>query len=102
MIIHTVLLQPKPESTPEIMQGVLGQVRALQESIPGIVEVHIGENLNITEKNRGYTYGFAMYFGDEQQLQAYYASHTVHKVVRKVSMEIRRTCENVIDFDLAI
>ena len=99
MIIHTVLLQPKPESTPKIMQGVLQQIQALKQSIPDILEVHVGQNLHTTEKNRGYTYGYIMHFVDKEHLQAYYAAHPIHK---EASMEIRRTCESVIDFDLTV
>ena len=94
MIIHIVLLQPKAESTPEEMRNVLDQVRTLQESIPGIIDVQGGGNLS--EKHQGYAYGFVMHFVDEEHLKAY-APHPAHQVV---SNEIRRLCSSVIDFDL--
>lgn len=94
MILHTVLLQPKTESTPEDIQRVLDQVRSLQQSIPGITDVQVGENLS--DKHQGYTYGFVMHFVDEAHLKAY-APHPSHQVV---SNEIRRLCSSIIDFDL--
>jgi hypothetical protein len=94
MILHTVLLQPKTESTPQDIQRVLDQVRSLQQSIPGITDVQVGENLS--DKHQGYTYGFVMHFVDEAHLKAY-APHPSHQVV---SNEIRRLCSSVIDFDL--
>lgn len=94
MIIHTVLLQPKLETTTEEMQGVLEQVRTLQQSIPGITNVQAGKN--VSEKHQGYTYGFVTQFVDAEHLQSY-APHPAHRVV---SNAIRRTCSHVIDFDL--
>ena len=46
MIIHTLLLQPKPETTDEDMQRVFEQVKALREKIPGIIDIQAGKNEN--------------------------------------------------------
>jgi Stress responsive A/B Barrel Domain len=95
MIAHIVLLKPKAESTHQEMKHVLDQVRTLQHTIPGIVDVQSGEN--ISEKHQGYTFGFIMRFVDEAHLKAY-APHPAHL---PVSEAIRRACSHVIDFDLA-
>jgi Stress responsive A/B Barrel Domain len=94
MITHVVLLKPKAESTPDEMRQVLAQVQGLQQSIAGIVDVQVGENLSMS--NQGYTYGFIMRFVDKEHLKAY-APHPAHRVV---SDEIRRVSSHVIDFDL--
>ena len=94
MIAHVVLLQPKAETTPQEIEQVLEQVRTLQHSIPGIVDVQAGAN--ISENHQRYTYGFIMRFVDEAHLQAY-APHPAHL---PVSDAIRRVCSHVIDFDL--
>jgi hypothetical protein len=94
VIAHVVLFKPKAETTPQEIEQVLKQVRKLQQSIPGIVDVQAGEN--ISEKHQGYTYGFIMRFVDETHLQAY-APHPAHQ---PVSDAIRRVCSHVIDFDL--
>jgi Stress responsive A/B Barrel Domain len=94
MITHVVLLKPKPEMTPDEMQRVLAQVQTLQHSIPGIVNVQVGENLSANPQ--GYTYGFIMHFVDGEHLKAY-APHPAHRVV---SDEILRVSSQVIDFDL--
>lgn len=94
MILHVVLMQPKSEIAAEEMQQVLTQVRTLQQQIPGIVDVQVGQNLS--KKHQGYAYGFVMRFVDQAHLQAY-APHPAHQVV---SNEIRRVCSQVIDFDL--
>ncbi len=94
MIAHVVLLQPKTETTPQEIEQVLEQVRTLQHSIPGIVDVQAGAN--ISKNHQGYTHGFIMRFVDEAHLQAY-APHPAHL---PVSEAIRRICSQVIDFDL--
>ena len=94
MVIHTLLLQTKPETTDEEMQKVLEKVKMLKQKIPGIVSVQAGKNKN--ESNYGYTYGFVMHFVDEEHLQAYFP-HPEHKAV---SPELRRLCVSLLNFDL--
>ncbi len=94
MITHVVLLKPKAETTPDEMRQVLAQVQVLQQQIPGIVDVQVGENLSMS--HQGYTHGFIMHFIDMEHLKAY-APHPAHRVV---SDEIRRVSSHVIDFDL--
>jgi Stress responsive A/B Barrel Domain len=93
MITHVVLLKPKAETTPDEMRQVLAQVQTLQQSIPGIIDVQVGENLSMNQQ--GYSYGFIMHFIDVEHLKAY-APHPAHRVV---SDEIRRVSSQVIDFD---
>jgi hypothetical protein len=94
MITHVVLLKLKTETTPDEVRQVLAQVLALQQSIPGIIDVQVGENLSMS--HQGYTYGFIMHFIDAEHLKAY-APHPAHRVV---SDEILRVSSHVIDFDL--
>ena len=95
MILHILLLQPKPETTAEEMQIILEKVKALREKIPGIVEIQASANRNTF--NQGYTYGFVMTFVDEDHLKAY-SPHPEHKAV---SSELRRLCEKLLNFDIA-
>src|SRR5438045_3382049 len=94
MITHIVLLEPKPETTPEEMDAVLEQVKALKDKIPGLVSVQAGENRHAA--HFGYTYGFIMHFVDEEHLKAY-SPHPAH---RAVSPELRRLCIHLLNFDL--
>jgi len=93
MIVHILLLQPKPETTAEEMLSVLEKVKALKEKIPGIIDVQASENKNIY--NQGYSYGFVMSFVDEEHLKAY-SPHPEHKAV---SAELRRLCSTLLNFD---
>lgn len=94
MIIHAVFLQPKAETTHEEIQAALESVKALQEKIPGIIEIHAGENRNAS--NQDYTFGFIMHFVDEAHLQAYFP-HPEHRVV---GAELRRLSSSIMNFDL--
>jgi len=94
MMTHIVLLQPKTETSVEEVKRALEQVRALQEVIPGIIDVQVGENRS--KSHQGYTYGFVMHFVDGNSLQAY-APHPAHRVV---SEELVRICQRIIDFDI--
>jgi len=93
-MIHTLLLQPKPETTPEEMETALDHVRALQHTIPGITNVQVGKNRN--SNNFGYTYGLIIYFADEAHFQAYFP-HPEHKAV---GVELRRLCTTLLNFDI--
>ena len=68
MITHVVLLKPKDETTPDEMRQVLSQVQTLKQSIPGIIDVQVGENLSMNQQ--GYSYGFIMHFIDVEHLKA--------------------------------
>ena len=94
MIIHAVFLQLKPETTSEEIQAAVERVKALQQKIPGIIDIQAGENRN--PNNLGYTYGFIMRFVDEAHLQAYFP-HPEH---RAVGAELRRLSSSLMNFDL--
>jgi antibiotic biosynthesis monooxygenase (ABM) superfamily enzyme len=94
IMLHIVLLEPKPETTPEEMRAILEQFKALQGKIPGLIEVQAGENRH--SANQGYTYGFVMRFIDEEHLKAY-SPHPAH---RAISPELRRLSSNLLNFDL--
>jgi antibiotic biosynthesis monooxygenase (ABM) superfamily enzyme len=97
MILHVVLLQPKPETTREEIYAALEQIKALQQKVPGILDVQVGENLN-SSNNKGYTYGFAMRFVDEAHLKAY-GPHPDHQIA---GAELVRICQSIIDFDISL
>jgi hypothetical protein len=95
MIIHTVLLNPKPETTEQEVETALRHVRELQKTIPGILDVQAGANRN-GSNSKGFTHGFVMQFTDAEHLKAY-APHPAHQIV---SDELVRISQSIIDFDL--
>ena len=96
MIMHIVLLLPKPESTREELQAVLEKAWALQAKIPGIVAIQAGENQN--PNNQGYTFGIVITFDNEEHFKAYFP-HPEH---RAVGAELRRLSVNLLNFDIPV
>lgn len=94
MIAHIVLLQPKATTTNEELAAFLVRVRDLQQVIPGIVAISVGENRSI--HHHGFTHGIIMHFVDEAHLQAHHP-HPAHLAVVE---ELDRLCQQSIDFDL--
>ena len=86
--------RPEYLKNAEIMTA-LEHVQALQQAIPGIVSIQVGENLN--DRNQGHTYGFVMQFANTERLKAF-GPHPAH---RSVSEEVRRICQSIIAFDIA-
>jgi antibiotic biosynthesis monooxygenase (ABM) superfamily enzyme len=94
MITHVVLIQPKAPTSHEKLLALLEDVQALQEIIPGILSISVGENLSLY--HRGFTYGVIMRFVDEAHLQA----HHTHPAHVAVVTELDNLCQQSIDFDL--
>lgn len=95
MINHVVLLQFKPETTPEQISDALEHVQALQTAIPGILSISTGENKHLTN-HQGYRHGFIIQFDTAEHLRDY-APHPAHQ---PVSAELRRLCQSLLNFDL--
>jgi quinol monooxygenase YgiN len=94
MITHVVLIRPKVSTTNEELLALLERVQALQEIIPGILSISVGENLSIY--HGGYTHGIIMHFVDEAHLQA----HHTHPAHTAIVTELDNLCQQSIDFDL--
>ncbi len=94
MIIHAVLLLPKPEVPSEELDEVMEKAKALKGKIPGIIAIQAGSNHN--PNNQGYTYGMFLTFEDEESLKAYFP-HSDH---RAVGAELRRVSVNLLNFDI--
>jgi len=94
VITHVVLLQPKVSTTDQELTAFLEHVQALQQVIPGIVAISVGENRS--DYRGGFTHGIIMRFVDEAHLQA----HHTHPAHVAVVTELDRLCQQSIDFDL--
>ncbi len=94
MILHIVLLQPKPETPLGEIHTALEQVKTLQKTIPGILDIQAGENRHQNPQN--YTSGFVIRFATENDLKNYFP-HPEH---RKIGPELRRICSQIQNFDL--
>ena len=94
MITHVVLIQPKVSTTNEQLTAFLQQVLTLQQVIPGILSISVGENRS--DFHGGFTHGIIMRFVDEAHLQA----HHTHPAHVAVVADLDQLCRQSIDFDL--
>lgn len=78
MIIHTALFKWKPEVAPETIDKLIGDIRALKNQIPQIVDIYAGENFSKWAKE--YTHAVVVIFKNKKDLDAY-RSHPAHKPV---------------------
>jgi hypothetical protein len=96
MLTHVVLLQPKPEATPQDIYAALKAIEDLRQHIPEILDLQIGSSLSREEKQGGYAYGFVMHFAGQEQLDTY----AVHPLHLAAGAELQRIFCNIIDFDI--
>jgi hypothetical protein len=75
MYIHMFAFRLKPGVTEEQKDRMIGEIRALQKVIPGLVETHVGRN--DSPRGQGFTVGGVMKFPDKPTMEAYNA-HPVH------------------------
>lgn len=78
MMIHMFAFRWKPTATARDKQRAIAQVRAFGGVIPGLLEVHVGEN--IAERANGYETGAVMKFTDAAALAAYQV-HPAHQAL---------------------
>jgi hypothetical protein len=95
MIKHIVLLNPKEDVSRTEIVIALDNVQALRQSIPDIIDIQVGKNLNVVN-NQGYTYGFIIQFANEK-IYKEYASYPAYQMVRK---ELQRLSQSIITFDI--
>lgn len=86
MIEHIVLFKWKENASPEAIENVMTELRALKAKIPGIVELSCGANFS--ERAKGYTHGLLVRFKDRAALGTY-GPHPEHqRVVQKLIVPI--------------
>ena len=81
MLLHVVLIKPKPDVEDEAVDRLSQVLAGLPRQIPGIVGYHWGANVSPEGIGRGYEYGFVMTFEDAAARDAY-LPHPEHVAVR--------------------
>ncbi|MGC5773091.1 Dabb family protein [Paenibacillus pabuli] len=99
MYEHLVAFKLNDKITPVKQQELVAQLLALQEQIPGIVELTAG--INVTEETdqiQGFTLGLRVTFEDQEALRAY-GPHPAHQAF---VASLNEWVENVIVVDYPI
>jgi hypothetical protein len=98
MVRHILILQQRPDATPESIDGCRVALGALVGRIPGLIDCRWGRNIAPEDRRAGFTHGFSMDFLDQASLDAYGPNpqHTV------VAARVRDTFERVVVFDFVL
>ncbi|UPK41769.1 Dabb family protein [Paenibacillus pabuli] len=99
MYEHLVVFKLNDAITPVKQQELVAQLLALQEQIPGIVDLTAG--INVTEETnhiQGFTLGLRVTFEDQEALRAY-GPHPAHQAF---VASLNEWVENVIVVDYPI
>lgn len=94
MIEHVVLLSVRPGENAEPM---LSALRALAETIPGIVSLSAGAN--ITQRGKQFTHGLSLRLESQEALDRYLA-HPRHVAV--VEEQIKPIIEDIVVLDWVV
>ncbi|WP_213804379.1 Dabb family protein [Granulicella sp. dw_53] len=76
MFIHTFAFRWKTTVTEEQRLRMIGDIRALESQIPGVLETVVG--FNTSPRAQGYEFGGVMKFPDRATFEAY-NEHPVHQ-----------------------
>jgi hypothetical protein len=94
VIDHLVFLTTREDATPEEIEDLVSSIRGLKDSVPGVVDLTVGENFS--ERSGGYTHGIFVRFESAEDLQGY-MKHPDHlAVVEKLD---RLTSRIVVDYE---
>lgn len=99
MFEHLVVFKFNDKITPAKQQEFVSQLLALQDEIPGIIDLTAG--INVTEETdhiQGFTLGLRVTFEDQEALRAY-GSHPAHQAF---VASLNGWVENVIVTDFPI
>jgi hypothetical protein len=94
VIDHLVFLAANEDASPEDIEDLVSSIRRLKDSVPGVVDLTVGENFS--ERSGGYTHGIFVRFERVEDLQGY-MKHPDHlAVVEKLD---RLTDRIVVDYE---
>ncbi len=96
MLIHIALFQWKAGTSQETIEQILGEVKALKEKVPGLIDIHCGENFS--KWADGFTHAVVVLATDQSSLDAY-RTHPDHE---KVAQEIEQMEEKSLGVDFAV
>jgi hypothetical protein len=94
MIDHLVFLAAKDDASPEDIEDLMSSMRGLKDTVPGVVDLSIGENFS--PRSGGYTHGLFVRFETADDLQGYLEHPDHQAIVEKLD---RLTSRIVVDYE---
>jgi antibiotic biosynthesis monooxygenase (ABM) superfamily enzyme len=96
MIDHLVFLVATEDASPEDIEDLISSIRNLKETVPGVVDLSVGENFS--PRSGGYTHGVFVRFETREDLQGYIEHPNHQAVVAKLD---RLTSRIVVDYEFS-
>jgi hypothetical protein len=93
---HVVLIKPRPDAETAAIAALWAGLGGLVESIPGITNLVVGENVSPECKDNGFTLGFIVTFRDRAARDGY-LPHPEHLAVVPL---VRAVADDVLVFDI--
>lgn len=101
MVRHIVLLKIKPDVSTDAINELFGDLVALKDKVPGIVNVDWGPNTSPEGKGQGFSYGFIMDFDTPASRDAY-LPHPDHDLVKTKIINAITGVDDVLVFDYEV
>jgi len=103
MIRHCVFIKYRPDVTRGEKAAIAADIRALKDVVPGILAVHVGDNVSPeTGMDKGYAEGFIVDFDGPASRDAYLVHPDHQKAGGRIVAAARGGVEGVIVYDLEI
>lgn len=103
MIRHCVFIKYRPDVPRGEKAAIAADIRALKDVVPGILAVHVGDNVSPeTGMDKGYAEGFIVDFDGPASRDAYLVHPDHQKAGGRIVAAARGGVEGVIVYDLEI
>ncbi|GAM27907.1 hypothetical protein SAMD00019534_110830 [Acytostelium subglobosum LB1] len=93
---HILFMNLREDMNQQEHQSLLDQIEKMKNSIPGVLVINFGKNLN-KDRNGGYNYGFRVLLRDPADLPVYDA-HATHQEFKNILNGVRVGPPIVSDF----
>ena len=94
IMTQIILLQPKMETSDEVLASLFKGIHTLQQHIPCIIAVSTGENQST--RHRGFTHGIIIHFEDETHMR----EAMTHAAYQKMQERVQALCEQTVTLEL--
>lgn len=102
MIRHCVWIRFRPEVTPQARRALLGEIRGLVGSLPGLMSVELGRNAGYEDMDHGFSDGFIATFLDADALARYQADPRHRATGARLVEAAQGGLQGLLVFDLDI
>lgn len=98
-IKHIVLLRFKADTSASLLEEIFGDLQAVVDKLPGVLDFTHGPNCSEEGLSRGFTHGFVMTFADDAARDTYLPDPDHEAVKQKILKALEGGLDGVQVFD---